>query len=93
MADAQVADPMGLEPLDLPAVEHDAAGARSLEPGDRANERRLAGAVRADDGDDRPPRHLERDARERLRVAVEQVEIIDHERGRAGRHISVSSPR
>ena len=56
-----------------------------------AEERGLAVAVGADDGDDLPRRHLERDAGERLRVAVEHVERAHLEQRRA--HTSVSSPR
>ena len=40
---------------------------------------RLAGAVRADDGDDLARGHLERDVVERLGVAVEEIEIRDTE--------------
>ena len=47
--------------------------------GDGADQRGLAGAVGADDGDDLALRDLERDAVERLGVAVEEVEILDRE--------------
>ena len=50
-----------------------------LHAGERADQRGLAGAVGADDGDDRALFHLERYAVERLQVAVEDVEIFDAE--------------
>ena len=53
------------------------AARRLVHAGDRANQRGLAGAVGADDGDDRALLDLQRNAVERLRVAVEQVEVFD----------------
>ncbi len=47
----------GRRPADAPAV-------RFFEPGEQAQERRLAGAVRADDPEPRPRRHDEVDVRE-----------------------------
>ena len=41
---------------DVPAVEHDAARGRLVDPGDHVEERRLAGAVRPDQAHDRTPR-------------------------------------
>ena len=52
---------------------------RPVHAGDGADERGLAGAVRADDGDDRPFGDLERHVVERLRVAVEDIEVLDLE--------------
>ena len=59
-------------------------GARRLDAGDGADQARLAGAVGADDGDQLALLGAERDAVERLRVAVEEVEAFhfeDHGRG------------
>ena len=68
------------------AIEH--APARRFEhTGDGLDERGLAGAVRADNGDDRALLDLERDAVERLGVAVKDVEVLDLE------DHSASSPR
>ena len=50
-----------------------------MHAGDGADERGLAGAVGADDGDDRALGDLERDAVERLRVAVEDIEVLDRQ--------------
>jgi hypothetical protein len=88
LADAEVADGVRLEARDVAALERDAPGARALDAGDRADERGLARPVRADDGDDLARGHLERDALERLRVAVVEVEVLDGEH-----QTSVSSPR
>ena len=49
-------------------------GARPLDAGDGADQARLAGAVGADDGDELALLHVERDAVQRLRVAVEEIE-------------------
>jgi hypothetical protein len=75
---------------DLAAAERDAPGARLLDARDGADERGLAGAVGADDGHDLALGHVERDRRERLRVAVVEIEVADLEHRR---HSSVSSPR
>ena len=50
-----------------------------MHAGERANERRLAGAIGADDGDDGALLDVERDTVERLGVAVEHVEVFDGE--------------
>ena len=65
------------QPRDVGAAKHDAAARRPVHAGDGADERGLAGAVGADDGDDRALVDLERDVVERLRVAVEHVEVLD----------------
>ena len=56
------------------------AGALHAEDG--ADQRALAGAIGADDGDDLARRDIERHAVERLGVAVEEVEIA-HRQHRA----------
>ena len=71
----------------LPAIEDTAA--RGLEhAGDGADERGLAGAVGADDGRDRALLDCERDAVERLGVAVEDVEVFDRQH-----YSTASAPR
>jgi hypothetical protein len=45
--------------------------------GDGANERSLARAVRPDDRDDRSFGDLEGNAVERLRVAMEDIDLLD----------------
>jgi hypothetical protein len=60
---------------DVGAAKQDAAARRPEHAGDGADQRGLAGAVGADDGDDRAFGDLERHAVERLRVAVEHVEV------------------
>ena len=58
-----------------------------LHSGDRADQRGLAGAVGADDGDDRALLDVERNAVERLDVAVEHIEVFD------AQHHTASVPR
>ena len=53
--------------------------ARFVHAGDGADERGLAGAVGADNGDDGALLDVERNAVERLGVAVEHVEVFDPE--------------
>ena len=57
-------------------VEH-APRSRLQHARDSANERRLAGAVGADDGNDFAFGHVERHAGQSLRVAVEEIEGFD----------------
>src|SRR5882672_5411638 len=90
LADAEVADRMRFQALDGIVLEENASAAGRLDAGDGANERGLAGAVRADDGDDLALRYLERDVGEGLGISVVQIQILDLKK-RA--HISVSSPR
>ena len=58
-----------------------------LHSGQRANERRLAGAIGADDGDDGTLLYFERNVIKRLDVAIEYVEVFDEE------HQTASTPR
>jgi hypothetical protein len=58
-----------------------------LHPGQRPDQRRLAGAVGADDGDDGALLDVERNAVERLDVAVENIEVLD------AQHHKASAPR
>ena len=61
------------------AAEADAARAGRLDAGDGADQARLAGAVGADDGDQLALPRPKRDAVQRLRVAVEEIEVFDCE--------------
>jgi len=67
--------------------EYDAAVGRAIHAGDGADERSLAGAVGAHDGDDRALRHVERHAVKRLGVAVIEVKVLD------AQHHKASAPR
>ncbi len=73
---------------DVVAAKDDPPARRAVHARDGADERGLARAVGADDRDDRPFVDLERDAVERLRVAVKDVEALDREH-----QASASSPR
>ncbi len=67
----------------------DAAGARAQEAGERVDQRRLAGAVRADDAEQLAGAHVERDAPERRRRAVGDLQVAHLKHGRlpeVGRH-------
>jgi hypothetical protein len=73
---------------DIGAAKADRSARRAMHAGDRADQRRLAGTVRPHNGDDRAFVDGERDAVERLGVAVEHVEVFDREHA-----YSASAPR
>ena len=60
LADAEIADAVARPAGDVGAAEADAAARRSQHAGDGADQRGLAGAVGADDGDDRALLDLKR---------------------------------
>ena len=97
LPDAEVADMVRFATGDVGALEADASGARRFNAGDCADQRGLAGAVGADDRHNMAFWDFDRDAVERLRVSVEQIEVLDREENivRCGFevHTSVSSPR
>ena len=64
---------------DVVAAEADPAAPRMVEPVDRAQRRRLAGAVRAEQRDDLAVAHLEGDALERVDRAVVGVDALELE--------------
>jgi hypothetical protein len=72
---------------DVHAAEGDAPAQLRAHAGERADERCLAGAVGADDGDDRALLDVERHAVERLHVAVEHIQVLDVQ------HHTTSAPR
>jgi hypothetical protein len=74
---------------DVPALEHDAAGLGRDQARDGAQQRRLAGTVRADERDDLALPDRDRDVLERVHCAVEHLEPLHHELAHAG----ISSPR
>ena len=88
LADAEIADFVARPAGDIEPAEIDVAARRFVHAGDGADERGLAGAVGADDGDDGALLDLERNAVERLGVAVEDVEVFDLEH-----HATSSAPR
>src|SRR5262249_17428178 len=71
------------EPVDRLALEADAAGLRHGVAGDRVEERRLAGAVGADEGDDLAGRDAERDAIDGGQSAEADRDLGDLEERRA----------
>ena len=64
---------------DIPAFEHDAAGALLDETHDRAEGRRLAGAVAAEQRHDLAVADLERDVEQDMRGPIMAVEVFDTE--------------
>ena len=60
-ADARVADEVGPEARDLPAVQADGAGIGAVDAGDHVEDRGLAGAIGADQRVDCASRHAEGD--------------------------------
>src|SRR5206468_343539 len=83
--------------VDGPAGEDDPAALGREDSGDRAQQRRLAGAVRPEHGDDLLVADLERDAAEDAQVAVAGVHPSDRQQDLAGGAASAqnatSSPR
>ena len=62
------------------------------EPGDDPQERRLAGAVGAEQGEHLAPAHLEADVEEDLHLAVGEVDVVDLQ-GRDGLGIGAAGAR
>jgi hypothetical protein len=91
VTDARFADAMARPAGDVGPVEDHTAVGRLLDSVDGADQRSLAGAVSADDGDDLARRDGERDPGEGLGVAVIEVQALDGEQGRA--HAISCSPR
>ena len=58
-------------------VPADRAGRRHVLPHDRAQERRLADAIAAKDGQNAPGLRLDRHGSQRLRRAVEKIDLVD----------------
>ena len=81
--DAGGAEAMRRQPRDVRAVEADAPGAGALDAAERVDQRRLAGAVRADDREQLAGLQPQRDAPERRRGAVPDLEAVDVKHGRA----------
>ena len=81
-------------PDDLGAVEHDRAGRRHVDAGDLVEERRLAGAVRPDQRDDRAARDREVDVVGRDEAAELLPHLLgDEEVVRLGAHQSSDGSR
>ena len=87
LAEAKIADAVTGPARNVGAAEGDSAARLRLHAGERADERRLAGAVGADNGDDRAFLDIKRHRIERLHVAVEHIEVFD------AQHHSASAPR
>ena len=77
--DAQRHDLVGRAAADGPAVEAHGRRRARVQPDHGPEERRFAGAIRADDGHELAWRDLERDAEEGLEIAVEGGELVDRQ--------------
>jgi hypothetical protein len=64
---------------DVAALEPDPASARVIEPVDRSQRRRFAGAVRADQRDDLPLADIQRDTLQGLDRAVIGMDVLQLE--------------
>jgi len=68
--DAQLGDAVGRHAGDPPALELDLAGTRRQVAGDQVEQRRFAGAVGSDNGDELPRRDGQRYIRQRAQPTV-----------------------
>jgi hypothetical protein len=82
MGDAQCDDRFGAHAVDAPAVEGDFPATRLRQPGDRAQGRALARAVRADQRDDIAVRDRHRNAFQRSDLLIMNREVGDPEQHR-----------
>jgi hypothetical protein len=76
------------ERAELHAVQPDAAGGRTVEPGEQSEERALAAAGGPEDGHERSVRHVERDTFQdgQLVPAGEKVLVRDSQRSMGQHH-------
>ena len=72
-------DPVGGEPGDVDAVEHDAPGPRRRQPEDRAHHGGLARAVRAEQAGDAFRLHRERNTMQDVGLLVAGAHVVDLE--------------
>jgi hypothetical protein len=77
VGDAQVSEPVGRQPRDLPAVEAYAALGGADEPHDGLERRALAHAVATQQPHDLPGSHLEGNPVEDVRLAVVGVDVLE----------------
>ena len=70
-------DPIGTQPVDALAAEANGASPGLHEPGDSFQQRRLAGAVAAEEGHDLALPDLERDAVQDLDAAVSRLDAVE----------------
>src|SRR4051812_27476829 len=89
-ADARA--PVGRHGVNTLALEMNAARHRTQQPGNRVDERGLAGAVRAEDGHDFAAADMEARLPEDLELAVRNVERLDRKL-RLGVHATYAWPR
>ena len=81
--DARAHAPEGGLVRDVGSGEDDPAAARPVRPGDRAQQRRLPGTVRADDCERLAVGDVQRHLADRLQKAVPRVDLLDGEQAHA----------
>ena len=79
--DAEIHAPRGGHARELFALEEHPAVARRHQARDYAERRALARGIRADQREDAARRHVERDAEQRLEVAVERIDALKPQQG------------
>ena len=85
VGDAHGGAAMRRRAVNAPSLEADMPDAWLQQPGDRVDERRFAGAVRAEKRDDLAGRDADLRVPQHLEIAVSDVEVLDGELG-AGAH-------
>jgi hypothetical protein len=75
--DAHGGHPVGRDPQNGPAPEADLAGLGVVDPGDAVEQRRFAGTVGPDDGEQGPFGHSERDIVQRHQAGKGQGDTVD----------------
>jgi len=81
-ADADLGDPVRRPRQDARALHQDVAGRRLVEPRQAVEERRLAGAVGADQSEDLALVHVEGHTVERNDAAEHDADVANREQGR-----------
>jgi hypothetical protein len=80
-ADADFGDLVGRARQDALAFHQNVAGAGLIEPGEAVEERRLAGAVRSDQAEDRALVHVERHTVQRDDAAEHDADVANRKQG------------
>src|SRR5262249_21000257 len=88
LADAGVADTVARPAGDVGAAKRDAAARGALHARDGADQRGLAGAVPSQDAAEPAFLHIDAEVVQRLRIAVENVDVADRQH-----HEAASAPR
>src|SRR6185295_14673723 len=93
LGDAGLEDAVRRKPHEVPPIERDLARGGAQQARDHPHQRRLAGAVRADDADRLACGDLERDVEQRLKGSVARADTFEaqHERPAPARPARIAS--